>query len=145
MTRSRFHAAALDGLGRIDAFRECSRKELAAVDRLTTETSVPDGAVLCREGGLGQESFVIVDGEATVTVNGIEVARVGPGTFCGEMALLEHGVRCATVTAEMPMRVLVLSIREFDELLAAAPTVTQRMLAELSSRLRTADHHVAAV
>ena len=74
-----------------------------------------------------------------MTIDGVEIARLGPGTFCGEMALLERGVRSATVTAVGPMTVLALSASEFDLLVRDAPTVTHKMLVALSNRLRTAE------
>ena len=76
-----------------------SRKQLTNVARLTDDLEVPAGTVLCRQGTRGQEFFVIVDGEATVTRGNKAVATIGSGDFFGEIALLEHVVRTATVTA----------------------------------------------
>ncbi len=129
----------LDSLERIALFHGCPRRELAAIDRLTTGVSLPAGKVVCREGVFGHQAFVIVSGEVSVTVAGTEVARLGPGSLCGEMALLEGGVRSATVTAVTSLFVLALSVSDFNEMLRVAPTVTRRMLVSLSSRLREAD------
>lgn len=137
MTRRR--DARIDQLSQVDLFRGCPKRELAVIAGLTTPAEVRDGTVLCRQGEAGHEAFVIVEGEASVTIHDAEVARLGPGTFCGEMALLEHGYRSATVTAAGPMTVLVLSASEFELLVRDAPTVTRRMLVALSKRLRTAE------
>ncbi|MHB8466970.1 MAG: Crp/Fnr family transcriptional regulator [Acidimicrobiales bacterium] len=131
-------------LGSIAPFVGCADKELVTIDRFTTRHRVPTGTVLCQEGRVGREAFVIVDGEAAVTVGGTEIARLGPGSFCGEMALLERDRRSATVTTVTPTEVLVLSIADFDQLMAAAPTVTRRLLVSLSGRLRHADEEWSA-
>jgi CRP-like cAMP-binding protein len=140
MTLSRRNKRQIDELRHVALFGNCPVAELSEIDHLTTPASLPAGRILCREGRIGDEAFVIVDGEASVTVNGNEIARLGPGTFCGEMALLERGARSATVTAVTPMKVLVLSITDFDRILHLAPTVTRRMLREVSRRLRSLEH-----
>jgi CRP/FNR family cyclic AMP-dependent transcriptional regulator len=133
------HNAEADDLAQVSLFGGCTRKELQKLASITTETGVPAGRVLCQEGEIGTEFFVVVDGKATVTIAGDYVATIGPGGFFGEMALLDGGRRGATVTAATDMRVLVLSRREFVILLADVPTVSRRMLEALSSRLRAAD------
>jgi CRP-like cAMP-binding protein len=59
-----------------------------------------------------------------------------PGDYFGEMALLDHGPRHATVIAEGPMDVMVLDGREFWSLLDAAPSITKKLLVELARRER---------
>jgi CRP/FNR family transcriptional regulator, cyclic AMP receptor protein len=136
MTRRR--DPRLELLSQVELFRGCPKRELAVIAGLTTPAEVRDGTVLCRQGEAGREAFVIIDGEASVTIDAVEVARLGPGTFCCEMALLENGARSATVIASSPMTLLALSASEFDRLVRDAPTVTHRMLVALSSRLRNA-------
>ena len=139
MPTTRRRDARIDLLSQVELFRGCPKRELTLVAGLTTPAEVREGTVLCRQGAAALEAFVIVEGEAAVTIHDAEIARLGPGTFCGEMALLEHGARSATVTAVGPMKVLVLSASEFDRLVHDAPTVTRKMLVALSNRLRTAE------
>ena len=127
-----------DLLTAIALFRGCPERELAAIARITTPASVTAGTVLCREGEIGKEAFVIVEGQAAATLDGTEIARLGPGSFFGEMALLDGQARTATVTAVTSMTVLVMSSLEFRVLLTDAPTVVRRMLVGVSSRLRLA-------
>ena len=94
--------------------------------------------MLCRQGALGREAFVVVDGTLAVEVDGVEVAWVGPGDLCGEMALLEDGRRSATVRAVTPARLVVLDVKEFHHIVEAIPTVGRRVMAELARR-RQAD------
>jgi CRP-like cAMP-binding protein len=120
----------------IELFRDCTRSELDRVSTLTTALLVREGRILCREGSVGWEAFVIVEGEASVEIEGARVATLGPSDVFGEMALLDGGPRVATVTALTPMKLLVLNRSEFPSMLAAAPMVAKRILAAISRRLR---------
>jgi CRP-like cAMP-binding protein len=112
---------------------------LERIGSLTTEHGAKVGTVLTKSGDIGEEFFVIVEGSATATRNGVPIAKLGPGSFFGELALLDRGERTATVTADSDMRLLVLSRREFSSLLDAAPSVARKIIAELGSRLRRTD------
>jgi CRP-like cAMP-binding protein len=133
------HDARAHALEGVTLFRGCSKKELQALARITTEVAVPEGRVLCREGDYGQECFIIISGEAGVTIGADDVATIGPGGVVGEMALLDGGPRVATVTALTEMDLLVLSRSEFDRLLDDFPKVSRRMLEAFAARLRGAD------
>ncbi len=127
-----------DQLGSISLFNGCSHKDLQTLAGITTELSVQSGRVLCREGEMGHEFFVIIDGEASVDLNGKTVDTLGPGGFFGEMALLDGGARVATVTAATDMDLLVLSRKEFLALLDIT-AISTTMLKSLGARLRRAD------
>jgi CRP/FNR family cyclic AMP-dependent transcriptional regulator len=125
-------------------FERCTPKELQAIAKLATPLLADDGQVLAREGQTGGEFFVIVEGTAEATIDGIHIATLGPGQFFGEMALLDRGPRVATVVARSSMLLLVLSGREFEELIGKAiPSVSRRMLMVLGQRLRQADEQLA--
>jgi CRP-like cAMP-binding protein len=136
------HDSTIDHLAQVSLFRGCTRKELHKLWSITTPAHLPAGRVVCEEGQPGHEFFVVVDGQATVTIGGDQVNAIGPGGFFGEMALLDGGPRVATVTAATDMDVLVMSRREFVTLLADVPTVSRRMLEALGARLRTADRQL---
>jgi CRP/FNR family cyclic AMP-dependent transcriptional regulator len=123
----------------VQLFAGCSTAELGKIASLATEHHAKAGQVLTERGDPGLEFFIIVEGEATATRKGAHLATLGPGSFFGELALLDGGTRTATVIAETDMRLLVLSRREFTGLLHVAPSVSSKMLVELGSRLRTAD------
>ncbi|MGZ8764312.1 MAG: cyclic nucleotide-binding domain-containing protein [Acidimicrobiia bacterium] len=125
-------------------FERCTPKELQAIAKLATPLLADDGQVLAREGQIGGEFFVIVEGTAEATIHGRHIATLGPGQFFGEMALLDRGPRVATVVARSSMLLLVLSGREFEELIGKAiPSVSRRMLMVLGQRLREADEQLA--
>ena len=119
-------------------FERCTKKELAALARMATPVIVEPGRVLAREGAPGHEFVVVVEGTASATSRGEEVGQVGPGSFFGELALLDGGPRTATVRALTPMLVLVLDRAEFNELVdRAIPSVGRRMLVTVAERLRS--------
>jgi CRP/FNR family cyclic AMP-dependent transcriptional regulator len=122
----------------VPLFAGCSDRELIAVDRVVDEVSVTEGDILVREGRIGHESFFIVDGEAAVTLRGEFLAQLGPGDFFGEMAVLDHDVRSATVTALTPMRLLVVHARYLAHVLEQGSVATA-MLRSLTTRLRTVE------
>jgi CRP/FNR family cyclic AMP-dependent transcriptional regulator len=101
----------------------CTAKELARVDRLGTEVDLQPGRTLTREGAEGGEFFMVRDGVAVVTRRAREVGAIGAGSVAGELALLDGTVRTATVVTATPMRVVVFTAKEFDELLNVAPCI----------------------
>jgi len=117
-------------------FSRCTKKELDAIASLVTQIDVPAGKVLATQGQAGSEFFVIVTGKAEATRGDIPIGVLGPGTFFGEMSLLEHRPRVASVTTTEPATVLVLTAREFDKLVASMPSVDRKMLTVIADRLR---------
>jgi CRP/FNR family transcriptional regulator, cyclic AMP receptor protein len=126
----------IDLLRNVWLFERCTNKELARLASVATTVIVPAGKVLAREGATGREFFVIVDGKAEVTRNGAAVDMLGPGSFFGEMALLDRQPRAATVTACEPCELLVLEARQFALLVETMPSVDRKMLAVVARRLR---------
>ena len=116
-------------------FDGLSRKELTQLARVSEDLEVEPGTVLCKEGEIGQEFFVIVDGKVKVTRKGRRVALRGGGEFVGEIALLEDVPRTATVTAETPLRLFVLTRKDFRHLLDENPGVERKVLRALARRL----------
>lgn len=129
----------LDHLGAIPLFSALSRKELQRVARASDEVRVEAGHELVRQGDIGREMFVLVDGAATVRRNGRKISSAGPGSAIGELSLLDRGPRTATVTAESDCRLLVLGAREFSGVLDEVPGLAHKLLANLAARVRELD------
>ena len=129
---------AIKQLSTLSIFTSCSRRELRTVDSLATWIRVDAGRVLCREGDVGREFFVIVDGSATVTARGRTLGRLARGEAFGELALVGRQPRRATVIAAASTEVLVFNRAEFNSLLDRVPRVRQELLGVTSSRLREA-------
>jgi len=122
-------------LARAPLFEGLSKKELTELARSTDDLEVPAGKVLCKEGELGWEFFVILEGEAAVRRRGRKVNTMGPGDFFGEIALVEKSRRTATVTATTPLRFFVLTSRSFWSLLDHSPQVERKVLRALAKRV----------
>jgi CRP/FNR family cyclic AMP-dependent transcriptional regulator len=116
-------------------FEGLSKKELTALARSSEDLELDEGTVLCREGEIGQEFFVIVEGEVDVKRKGRRLGTRGPGDFIGEIALLEDMERTATVTAKTPVRVFVLTRPAFQHLVNDNPSVERKVMRTLARRL----------
>jgi CRP-like cAMP-binding protein len=113
-------------------------REIFALLPLFDEVRLAPGELLMRQGEIGHELFLIIEGQAAVTVHDKPVATVGPGEFVGEMSLFERAPRSATVTAMTPVRTLVAGGPSFATLLTNA-LVLRRLAAALAHRLRTVE------
>jgi CRP/FNR family transcriptional regulator, cyclic AMP receptor protein len=126
-------------LAKVAFFDGFSNDDLSRVLQLAEEVVAETGAVLIDQGRVGQECFVILEGEAGVYVSGEHVATNGPGSMIGEMALIEHRPRNATVVAETEMRLLGFDTRAFKILLEEMPKAHDRVMETLAARLRARD------
>jgi CRP/FNR family transcriptional regulator, cyclic AMP receptor protein len=136
------HDAVTDRLAAVPLFAACTERELHEISRLATELDVPAGKALVTEGEPGHEFLIVIEGRATATAHGVPIATFGPGDFFGEMALLDNGPRSATVIADTPMHLAVVSQSEFNGLLDTVPVLSRRVLAGLAARIRELDARV---
>jgi CRP-like cAMP-binding protein len=133
--------AKIERLSQVPMFSACSRKDLGAIAKYADELSVDAGAELIKEGEAGREFYIIVEGKASLSRGGREVAVLGPGSYFGELALLDGQKRDATVTTTTPTELLVVGIREFATLLEDVPQITRKLLAGMARRLHELDSH----
>ena len=129
-------------LSRAWLFSGCSEHELERVASLTSPRTARAGDELTREGDAGAEFFVVIAGNAVARVEDDPVGDLGPGSFFGEMALIDGGERMATVTATTDMELLVLDRDDFNEMLEVAmPSVVPKLLAVVGARMRLLEQH----
>ena len=129
-------------LSKVPLFSNCSKRELQAIASATKEVRHQTGHVIAREGETGVGFFLIVDGTADVTIGGERRASLGQGDFFGEISLLDHGTRTATVTATSPIVLLGLTSWVFRGLVRDHPTIALNMLHVVAGRLRSATEHI---
>jgi len=125
----------VEALRQAQLFEGLSRKELTEVARVAEDLQVAAGTVLCKEGGLGREFFVIVEGTAEVTRGGRPVATRRDGEFFGEIALLTTTTRTATVRATTPLRCLILTRGDFRRVLDENRSIERKVTQALAERL----------
>lgn len=113
-------------------FSHCNDKQRTRLESISTPVDVKAGYQLTREGTIGREFGVLLEGTATVTVDGAAVATLRAGDHYGEVALLDQlgithlhseGRRNATVTADTDLWVAVMSVQEFSALLVEFPDI----------------------
>jgi CRP-like cAMP-binding protein len=125
-------------LAKVSLLSGLDRKHLERLSRDFTERTFPAGTVVVREGDeRGVGFFVVVDGEAVVTVGGKEVDRIGPGSYFGEVALISDRVRTATVTATTDLRTLVMTFWDFRAFVKGDPEVAWKLLEHVGGMLHS--------
>src|SRR5713226_6233249 len=129
----------IERLKEVRMFEECSQRQLRSIARIAQVFDAPAGTMLTRADEPGDEFFLILDGTASVDVATEKRGPLRPGAFFGEMSLLDGGPRSATIVAETPVRLLVISRRNFSVLLREVPGLTQSLLVTLSRRVRQAE------
>lgn len=125
-------------LADVPLFAGLSRRHLRHLAGLAEEVRFGAGRTVVQYGGRGNAFFVIVEGTAKVMAgySTRAFARLGPGDFFGELALLDGGPRTASVAAETPLVMIRIHRAEFRKMLKSEPEVAVKLLEELSRRLR---------
>jgi CRP/FNR family cyclic AMP-dependent transcriptional regulator len=126
-----------DRLKKLPLFGDLPHTQLDRIAMWADEVDLPAGKPLMSEGNWAHEFFVIESGTASVDHGDTHVADLGPGDFFGEMALLEHQRRSATVTTTSPMRAIVMHAREFAAMDAEMPAITERIRSVMRARQDT--------
>lgn len=125
-------AEMLTGVPFFDGF---GADEILRVVELTDEVLIPAGSVVVDQGDPGTDCYVILDGTASVYVRGDHVASSGPGSMVGEMALVDHRPRTATVVADTDLDMLRFNSEAFRKLLEEMPKASERIMTALHARL----------
>ena len=124
-------------------------QELADIERpllqsIMQECAFDPGEIIFHEGEPGEAMYVIRAGQVAVIKGSFEtptwLGYRGPGEIIGEMALLEHAPRSASVVALEPLRMLRIHHHDFQELIQDHPAIGQNIMEMLSTRLRTTDN-----
>jgi CRP-like cAMP-binding protein len=126
----------VDDLRRIALFAQMTEAELERVAALGEPVDAEPGAILTDQGDVGVECFLVLEGEAGIFSGGQHVATITSGAVVGEMALIGHKPRNATVTAQTPMRLLAFNISSFKKLLEEMPAAQKYIFELLETRAR---------
>ena len=129
----------LEHLRNVNLFQGCTTKDLEKIARASDEITMPAGSLIVDQGQTGREAFIVLEGSVLVRRNGKKVGVYGPGTVVGEMSLLDHGPRTATVTCETDCTLLLLDQRHFLGVLDEVPSLNHKILAALAARIRDLD------
>jgi CRP-like cAMP-binding protein len=129
--------APVDALRSVPLFGGLDDDELAQVALLFKERHFGAGETVVKEGADGAAFFLIQSGEARVAVRGAERVSLRPGDHFGEIALIDEGVRSATITATTDLVCYGLTLWEFRPLLQENGAISWKLLQALVRRFRT--------
>jgi len=122
----------------VPLFSHCTSQQLAFISTQVEDMEFPAGKVLCREGQSGGDFFVLLAGAADVTRGTKKITKMAAGDFFGEIALIDGGMRTATVTTTAPSRCLVLGPRQFQNVLHQNTEIAHSIMKALTLRVREA-------
>ena len=122
-------ASRAESLQQVGLFAGLNQRQLRRLAAKFRERRFASGTAVVEQGKMsGVGFFVVADGEATVRVDGREVAKLGPGDHFGELALIAERERSATVTAETPLQCLEIPVWDFRDFVKADPDVAWKLL-----------------
>ena len=129
-------SAVVDELRAVRLFAGLSQRQLRQLGRLVKERSYRPGVTVVEEGTMsGVGFFILAEGEASVSVDGEEVARLGPGDHFGELALINEDARTASVIAITRLRCHVIPFWDFRKFARDNPDVAWRLLQHVAALL----------
>ncbi len=128
---------------RVDVFSEVTQQELQQLLETCEKCTFDPGEAIVREGGTGAYLYVIIEGEVSVLKSsggrGVELARLEPGDSFGEISLVDHGQRSASVIALQPCVMLRLSETECWKNPSIGAKIYRNIARILAGRLRDMD------
>jgi len=128
-----------ESLRAVDLFSDLDNHELGVLANVARDYHFSPGEIVVAEGDESGRFHLIVDGRATTTVGGTQVAEFGPGDYFGEVAMIDRKPRTATVTAATDLKTLSLASISVRPMLREHPEITLKLLEKVCARLRAAD------
>ena len=122
----------------VPLFADLDKRELQGLASSMKERTFNTGQTIASEGQTGIGFFVIAEGSAKVTQGDEERATLGPGDYFGEMALIDEGIRSATITAVTDLTCYGMTPWEFKPFVDEHPEVAWTLLKNMTRRLREA-------
>jgi CRP-like cAMP-binding protein len=131
-------SAPVEALRNVPLFSTLEEKDLEQLARQLHERRFAEGAEVTTEGSTGAGFFVIAAGNAEVMVGGEHKATLGSGDHFGEIALIDDGVRSASIVAATDLLCYGLTPWEFRPFVEEHPQVAWALLQALARRSREA-------
>ena len=133
--------APVDLLKSVPLFQNVPAKQLKAIADSFTERRFSAGQELTAERAGAAWFFVNESGEAKVTIDGVERRTLGPGDHYGEIALIDGGLRTATITASADGTAYGLTSWQFRPLVETHAEIAWPLLEAMAKRTRELDSH----
>ncbi|MBN1605829.1 MAG: cyclic nucleotide-binding domain-containing protein [Polyangiaceae bacterium] len=125
-------------LRRVELFSQLAPEQLLVIAEISEEIEVPAATVVFEQGDPGDAFYVVLRGKLTVRRGDQVLATLEARDCFGETALLDGGLRTATVRAETDCELSVISSQDFHDLLEIHPSIARGMLVILAQRLAAA-------
>jgi CRP-like cAMP-binding protein len=114
-------------LDHIDRFSDLSDKEVAKIAAAGTYVTVPADWALMGEGTASDKAYLLISGEVSVRKDGKEVAQLGPGDIFGEMGIIKHKLRTATVVSLSRLEALHFTKEQVEDLEKSIPAFREAL------------------
>jgi CRP-like cAMP-binding protein len=124
-------------LARLNRLEALSDSDLETVVRAGRHVHLPANWSLIWERTPADKAYLIVDGEVSVRKGGQEVTRLGPGDVIGEMAIVNHRLRSASVVSLTPLEVIHYTKESLEALLEQVPAFGEALRGTSADRLGT--------
>jgi CRP-like cAMP-binding protein len=121
-------------LSRVPLFAELEAADLALLAEAMERRSYLEGETVTKEGTPSDEFFVVEAGEAAVTVGDEPRARLQPGDYFGEIALLMGAERTATVKAATDLHCYRLAGSAFRTIVEGNPAIAWELMQTMAER-----------
>lgn len=122
----------LEKLNRLESLSNADLRKVVALGR---HVHLPANWALIKEMTPADKAFLIVDGEVSVRRHGQEIARLGPGDVIGEMAIVQHKLRNASVVSLTPLEVIHFTDEAINQLVEEVPAFAEAIRATAQDRL----------
>lgn len=139
---------AAELLARVPLLADLEPGELERIAQVAIPRSFPKGARVFHEGDTSDACYVVREGEVRVTREhsdgrAIALATLGPGELVGELAMLDGGVRSASVEALTDVELLAVSAGDMRGLLERNAEITTKLVVKLAQRLRETNERIS--
>lgn len=125
-----------DVLRLVPMFAGMSDRSFESIAGVASDVAFAEGDELVRQGEPGTAFYILVSGRARIDRDGTTLRELGPGDFLGEIALIDGGVRTATVTALEPIEAVTVARDDFAALFDRLPVFRLEVLNALTQRIR---------
>jgi len=135
-------------LREIPLFATLGLDQLEAIERIAREEEYVEGEEVVRQGDPGEQLYLVMEGELAVWHDWhgaapVRLNTLGPGSYFGDIAILDRAPRSASVIVTRPSRLLVLEGMLFRELILERPEIAFEVFHVLAERLRAAEQRIA--